>query len=268
MHKNMVLTLTLFWFSYFTYVSGTSIYESWIYTSYNFLLGLPIIFYGIMDRDLSDKFVVTNPQVYSTGKENTYLTTFHLATWILNAIVYAIVICLLYYYMMYDTFITEGVYVFGTTVFTGLVFALTLKCMFLHHQWDGLRAFLVVLSLAGAFIWYVIISESTYDYLYTSSYMYRQGYFWLFGVFFVPLVIILIDVLQYYIQYFFFPTKEMLFREVENSVEYKDDFIRKLSKTLGLTRDTDVSAATSSASASLPPPGSKPPGGKWAIELS
>lgn len=32
MHKNMVITLTLFWYSYFTRVSGTSLYESWVYT--------------------------------------------------------------------------------------------------------------------------------------------------------------------------------------------------------------------------------------------
>lgn len=63
MHKNMVLTLTLFWFSYYTAVSGTSLYESWVYTGFNFILGLPIIFYGILDRDLSDDFVSKHPQV-------------------------------------------------------------------------------------------------------------------------------------------------------------------------------------------------------------
>ena len=63
MHKNMVITLTLFWYSYYTAVSGTSLYESWVYTAYNFILGLPIIFYGIMDRDLTDKFQEKHPQV-------------------------------------------------------------------------------------------------------------------------------------------------------------------------------------------------------------
>lgn len=63
MHKNMVLTLTLFWFSYYTAVSGTSLYESWVYASYNIVLGLPIIFYGIMDRDITDTFSLAHPQV-------------------------------------------------------------------------------------------------------------------------------------------------------------------------------------------------------------
>jgi hypothetical protein len=44
-------------------VSGTSLYESWVYTGFNFILGLPIIFFGILDRDLSEDFVLKWPQV-------------------------------------------------------------------------------------------------------------------------------------------------------------------------------------------------------------
>jgi Phospholipid-translocating P-type ATPase C-terminal len=49
--------------SYFAAVSGVSTYESWVYTGFNFILGLPIIFYGIQDRDLSARFVQDNPEV-------------------------------------------------------------------------------------------------------------------------------------------------------------------------------------------------------------
>ena len=50
-------------FSYFTAVSGTSLYESWVYTGFNFILGLPIIFYGFLDRDISETFALAHPQV-------------------------------------------------------------------------------------------------------------------------------------------------------------------------------------------------------------
>ena len=105
MHKNMVLTMTLFWFrcaplslflsllsisvclslllcpcsssliltaaavssvcvfSFFTAVSGASPYESWVYSGFNFILGLPIIFFGVLDRDLSPEFALRHPQV-------------------------------------------------------------------------------------------------------------------------------------------------------------------------------------------------------------
>ena len=50
-------------FSYFAASSGVSIYESWVYTGFNFILGLPIIFYGIQDRDISAAFAMANPEV-------------------------------------------------------------------------------------------------------------------------------------------------------------------------------------------------------------
>lgn len=54
-----------FFFSYYTAVSGTSLYQSWVYTGFNFILGLPIIFYGFLDRDISDTFALAHPQVPS-----------------------------------------------------------------------------------------------------------------------------------------------------------------------------------------------------------
>ncbi len=44
-------------------MSGTSLYESWVYTGFNFILGLPIIFYGVLDRDISEEFALKWPQV-------------------------------------------------------------------------------------------------------------------------------------------------------------------------------------------------------------
>ncbi len=49
--------------SYYAAMSGTSMFESWVYSSFNFVLGLPIIFYGILDRDISPDFALANPQV-------------------------------------------------------------------------------------------------------------------------------------------------------------------------------------------------------------
>ena len=57
LHKNALITLLLFWFTFYTALSGTSPFQSYIYSAYNIVLGLPIIFYGIMDRDLSADFV-------------------------------------------------------------------------------------------------------------------------------------------------------------------------------------------------------------------
>lgn len=38
-------------------------YDSWVYSVYNFALGLPIIFYGIFDRDIPAEFALKYPMV-------------------------------------------------------------------------------------------------------------------------------------------------------------------------------------------------------------
>ena len=48
--KNVVITFTLFYFNIFTGWSGTSLYDSLVYSGFNFFLGLPIIGIGIFDR--------------------------------------------------------------------------------------------------------------------------------------------------------------------------------------------------------------------------
>jgi magnesium-transporting ATPase (P-type) len=57
--KNTVITLTLFYFNVYTGWSGTSLYESLVYSGFNFFLGLPIIAVGIFDRCVADSWLST-----------------------------------------------------------------------------------------------------------------------------------------------------------------------------------------------------------------
>lgn len=218
MHKNMVITLTLFWYSYFTAVSGTSPYESWVYTSFNFILGLPIIFYGIQDRDISSEFALKNPEVYVTGKENAYLNYYYIGWWILNAVAYATVICLVMYYVVSPTFESFGLYGMGTTVFSGLCMALQCKVGFMHNQWTWPQAFVMGLSVGGMLLWYIILTYSTTDYWGEGTWLYGESIFWFFGMFSVPLFTAMVDICEYYSLFFFRPNNEMLFRETEHKV--------------------------------------------------
>lgn len=53
-----------------------------MYSGFNFILGLPIIYYGILDRDLSPEFVAKYPYVYSTGRLNVLLNVGSILQWI------------------------------------------------------------------------------------------------------------------------------------------------------------------------------------------
>ncbi len=204
--------------SYYDAVSGTSPYESWVYTGFNFILGLPIIFYGIFDRDISADFCLAHPQTYSTGRTNSQLNVVAIARWIFNAVIYSIVLCLLSYYVCVPTFEELGIYEAGTIVFVALCMALQAKVAFFHHQWSYIHVTSMAISVGGMFLYFLAIASSTDDYWYVAQAIYSYGIFWFFGMFSIPLFVVLIDVVGYNFYVFFRPTQEILMREMELAV--------------------------------------------------
>ena len=204
-------------------MSGVSFYESWVYTGFNFILGLPIIFLGIQDRDLSAKFVCDRPEVYATGRTNVYLTVVGIAGWILNAVVYAVGICMLFYYAGNMSFVPLGLYAMGTTVFVGTTNALQWKCAYLFHQWDWIKFFLFIISIFGALAYFSILSVTLWEYWYEAHQLLSTAFFWFYGFFAIPFFVIFIDVFTYNAYLFFYPSKEMLYREVEEQVKQNNN---------------------------------------------
>ncbi len=217
LHKNMVLTLSLFWYSYYTSMSGTSLYESWIYSAFNLALGLPIIFYGILDKDLTQEFVLKNPEVYETSRTNSRLTNSQMAGWLINGLFYAMIICNLSYIAFQNIFEYQALYIMGTTVWTGLVMALQGKVAFMSHSWSWPQFWCMFFSIGAMFPYFVFASYGTYAFYKQAAYLFTQWDFWLLGMFTVPVVcVVLVDVLWNCTRSIFWPTKEMLYKEMQN----------------------------------------------------
>lgn len=222
MHKNMSLICTLFWFSFFAAVSGTSQYQSWIYSGFNFVLGLPIILFGIMDRDLSDTFMLKYPETYGTGRTNVLLRISKISQWILNACAYGVVVDLMMYYVMRPYFENDGLYEFGTFVIVGLQLSLQLKVSFFLNQWSRLNVIGMAISVAMMFLFYILINVAVWEYHFIAFEVYSSPIFWLFGVITVPITVVQIDTIGYYLRLFFCPTNEMLWREVELKKHFEE----------------------------------------------
>lgn len=89
-YKNMVLTMVLFLFTFFSGYSGQSLFEdnvSWqltllslertltclspcaqIYMMYNIVLALPVVSLGVFDRDISEGALLSYPFFYVSGR--------------------------------------------------------------------------------------------------------------------------------------------------------------------------------------------------------
>lgn len=167
----------------------------------------------MLDRDLSIKFVMENPQVYNTGKSNSMLRPVYITGWIFNAVVYAVVFNLLVFYVAAPTFKDWAVYPAGLLIFTALCNALQMKVAFFLHQWAWPNWFMFALSLFGMLVYFLIISAAEYDFYYIANQVFLQGFFWFYAFFTVPLFVVFIDWFYYYTRMIFFPTNQMLYEE-------------------------------------------------------
>mmetsp|Transcript_3767 Transcript_3767/g.5893 ORF Transcript_3767/g.5893 Transcript_3767/m.5893 type:complete len:267 (-) Transcript_3767:67-867(-) len=135
---------------------------------------------------------------------------------------YALVIGLMYYVVLFPTFYHMGLYMAGTNIMVGMILALQAKVMFFHHQWVKYQVYSMLFSFFGMYLYYMLIAAAVPEYWNEAIMTYQQGIFWLFSLLTVPLTVIHIDWIAYFLRYLFAPTQEMLFRELELRDLYDD----------------------------------------------
>lgn len=86
-YKNLALVVTLFLFLLYCGFSGTSLYEAFILSGFNFFLGLPIITLGVFDQDVPAEYALAHPKLYLSGRKNLDLNAWQVARWVASSLV-------------------------------------------------------------------------------------------------------------------------------------------------------------------------------------
>ncbi len=159
----------------------------------------------------------------------------------MNAVVFTIVFCSLFFVALYPSFSYDSLYEMGTTVFVGLILSLQLKVAFLHQVWNRIHVIAMIISVGGLFLFLVALNASaTYDYDFynVANKIYGYSIFWFFGVFTIPLVMLLLDICGQSLYVFFYPNQEMIFRE--QAFGYKKEIRWELWRTTSYFKKSDV----------------------------
>ena len=137
--------------------------------------------------------------------------------WIMNAVIYAVVFCLLFFNVMRPTFLDYGLYEMGTMIYVGLVLSLQLKVSFIHHLWTQVHFWSMFISVFGIFLVMYVLNapeEENYDFYWVVNWLYsNDNAFWLYGVFCAPIFCVMIDFIGHSYYVVFAPTDEMRARE-------------------------------------------------------
>ena len=220
-HKNLVIAFTLVYFSALAAWSGTSPYESYIYTGYNFALALPIIIFAITDKDISEAFVLKNPQTYITGRTNAELSLAKMIKWIVNSLLYAALHSVMSYIVCWQSYQDLSLYAAGTIVYLGLLQAMQFKVSFMHNEWHYLSVIAMFVSIGGTFavLWGLNSTqtwgEGVYFGVFDELARSHSSLFFGIGGFLMPLICVCIDVVDHSLELSFFPSDVMLFKEIE-----------------------------------------------------
>ena len=82
-YKNFLFVFPMFLFGIYSFYSGTSIYDPFLYQLYNvFFTGAPIMWFGMMDFEYEKEEFLKNPKHYSIGLKDQLFNKFVFWRWI------------------------------------------------------------------------------------------------------------------------------------------------------------------------------------------
>ncbi len=71
--KNIILILPHFWYGFYNGMSGTILYEPFIFQFFNvFYAAIPIIIFAVFDQEYDSQFLEKNPEYYTPGIKDNY----------------------------------------------------------------------------------------------------------------------------------------------------------------------------------------------------
>jgi len=169
-YKNVVITCTLFAYNAAAGFSGTSFYESLVYSTYNFVLGWPIVIVGILDQDMGQDEVMQHPSVYASGLRNLHLNVPKLTLWILLGFVHGALVygaSVLPFSLgdgpVWDPVsgLNDGHAVAGLSAFAAMCWAMQAKVSLITQHWTWVNWLALFVSQAGFFLFIGVYQSMT-----------------------------------------------------------------------------------------------------------
>ncbi|GAB5354312.1 hypothetical protein AAMO2058_000108000 [Amorphochlora amoebiformis] len=226
-YKNFTLTLTMLIYACMAGISGTSLYESLMYNGFNFFTMFPIVAVGCMDQDVRAETVEAFPVLYVSGRLSLDLNAGVIVENIVTAIIHAVIVVLVPYlsYSGLDQAGVGGLYVFGTMVFSCLVFLMQYRVMLLTATFTKYTTYSLIVSFVLYFTF--LLSYGVMDFLSWEFYkvpyeMMSAPVFWivLFGV---PGTALYFDFLAKYVRRELFPTLMDIATEADYEIHGASD---------------------------------------------
>ncbi|KAK4786013.1 hypothetical protein SAY86_002702 [Trapa natans] len=220
-YKNLTFTLTQFWFTFQTGFSGQRFYDDWFQSLYNVMFtSLPVIIYGLLEKDVSASLSKKYPQLYMEGIRNSFFKWRVVAMWAFSAIYQS----LIFYYFVTDSTSTGqnssgkmfGLWDVSTVAFTCVVVTVNLRLLMMCNSMTRWHYISVGGSVLAWFVFVFVYSLIRENVLYVIYVIMSTFYFYL-SFLLVPTVALLLDFIHQGIQRWFFPYDYQVVQEIHRN---------------------------------------------------
>ncbi|VVT45956.1 uncharacterized protein SAPINGB_P000975 [Magnusiomyces paraingens] len=174
-YKNVVFTLTLFWYNFNNSFDGSYLFDYTYITLFNLAFtSLPVIFMGFLDQDVSDKISMAVPALYRRGILRLEWNQLKFWIYMIDGL-YQSAVC---YWLAFSMFYSGGFISpngrqnnfregYGALVATSAIVACNLYILINEYMWDWLFLLIVAISILLVFFWtgiYTLFTASRFFY--------------------------------------------------------------------------------------------------------
>lgn len=229
-YKNVVFTLTCFWYGVYSDFDGTYLYEYTFLMFYNLAFtSLPIIFLAVFDQDVSDTTCLIVPQLYRSGILRQEWSQYKFMWYMFDGLYQSVVA----YFFVYLTFYVSFQNPQGMSVdhrfWQGIlccaicVAACDLYVILQQYRWDWLSLLICTLSILVVFFWSGVWSARVYAGEFYSAGAQTLGTLSIWCSLFVAVIICLLPRFTYdFLMKNFAPRDIDIIRERARRGEYDD----------------------------------------------
>ncbi|CAK9018579.1 unnamed protein product [Durusdinium trenchii] len=242
--KNAIITMLLFYYTFFSGYSGTCMFTSTVWTSFSMILFWPVIATTLFDRDVTDAQAVKYPALYETGRLGLDLNLTKMIEMLLSAFVHSMVIMTVAVVSVGDLDIgaTGSYYSFSFMIFSWVVVTMNYRAIFITTTYNWVFVASLVASFATYLLFAIVYCQlpSFFPEVYQMLYHVMQKPIFWTGGFVVPLLAMMIDIFKAYLMLEFFPDTRDLILESSVKGELSTQMRRVKSEILPATGSRDI----------------------------
>jgi phospholipid-transporting ATPase len=214
-YKNLFLSLTQVYYSFWCGFSGQSLYDGWLLSFFNFAFtSAPPLAIGIVEKDLPERELMRNPKLFADLRTGLYFNLKTIALWFAEGAFHSLVV----YFVMYWSLLLTDVQSFrimsnwtvSTIMMTTLVFLSLVKLSLHVKYWQVVTIASIAFSILFYLLFVLVYSAISLLFGYSVFYavffvLLGEPKFWLYSILFLGGLVFPIDMTVMYIQKQFCP---------------------------------------------------------------